>query len=200
MVADPATFSGLCDQEGHWPSSFWSPSSNLHENKKETDRRAPPQMVTDSLQLWLTVGGRTLTVLSVRRRAGVLLTAASFPLEESRMGQALTVLQPTMNCAELRRVGIPWVLSGCSPQPRRSRHTHTNSCHTLTQSYTNWQSHTLQSTHKLTHSHTPSWTPTYSCIFTLIHSHTLSDTLNSHTHIETHHLYSYLYGSHWMSD
>lgn len=41
MVADPATFSGLCGlQEGHWPSSFWSPSSNLHENKKETDRRA----------------------------------------------------------------------------------------------------------------------------------------------------------------
>ena len=51
MVADPATFSGLCDQEGHWPSSFWSPRSNLHENKKQTDRCAPPQMVTGSLQV-----------------------------------------------------------------------------------------------------------------------------------------------------
>lgn len=151
MVADPATFSGLCDQEGHWPSSFWSPSSNLHENKKETDRRAPPQMVTDSLQLWLTVGGRTLTVLSVRRRAG----SSSLPLlpwrvaEWGKHSQCCSLQWTALNW---RRWGSPESFQVVHPNPGEADTltlTHVTHLHRVTRTdshtskaLTNWHTHT----------------------------------------------------------
>ena len=52
MVADSATFSGLCYQEGHWPAASGAQAAIFMKTRnRQTDRRAPPQMVTESLQL-----------------------------------------------------------------------------------------------------------------------------------------------------